>query len=85
MFAASAIDFVEGDNHYADPDYVPKNEIWINDEVAPAYWKYIFAHELHEATDMRDHKMPYEEAHKKADKLEWQMRIDDVLEVLNAR
>jgi hypothetical protein len=82
LFVPSAIDFVEGDNCYADPHYVPENEIWINDEVSQPYWRYIFAHELKESLLMRDQHLAYEEAHKQADELEWKMRITDVLKAL---
>jgi hypothetical protein len=66
--------FVEGGNGYALP-WVPKDEIWIDNELKEEEIPYIIKHEYVELKLMKDDGMPYEEAHHEAALAEYRMRI----------
>lgn len=66
------IDFVEG-GHGLVYSWIPRDEIWIDEEVPKKERRIIVAHESKErALMMAGHS--YEEAHKKASRFEWQIR-----------
>lgn len=67
------IDFTEGGNS-GRYDFIPKSEIWIDDDIAPKERKYVLAHELFEKGAMEKRGLSYEEAHKQASKYEKQLR-----------
>ena len=62
------IDFTEGGNDQAY-DWVPKGEVWIDDDVEPNERSYIIFHELHERGLMLKGEK-YDQAHKETSKLE---------------
>lgn len=66
------IDFTEGghDKVYA---YVPENEVWIDDDVAPRERPLILLHELHERRLMQE-GWPYHRAHRSASEHEYMCR-----------
>lgn len=59
------IDFVMGDNGFHSPRYIPKNEIWIDEQLPPDERQFILLHEAVESYKMRN-AMKYVEAHKYA-------------------
>ena len=67
------IDFVLGGNGYRYPDFIPKDEIWIDDAVARRELVVTMVHEIAEAELMRQGK-PYEEAHEIANVYERRAR-----------
>lgn len=64
---------VEGANGRENPDLVPANEAWADCNLDPHEWPYIFLHEVSEWRDMAN-GMGYEEAHARANALEYQAR-----------
>ena len=66
------IDFTEG-GHDRVYDFVPVNEVWIDDEIVEKERPYILLHELHERGLMGE-GMDYEAAHKKSSALEHKCR-----------
>lgn len=73
------IDFTEG-GHDLVYDFVPNNEVWIDNDIKPKERLFVLLHELLERSLMAK-KMKYNSAHKKASKLEWSARHDgDTLE-----
>jgi len=66
-------DFVQGDNHYHSPKFVPKGELWLDATMPEEEWPFVAFHECHEAEDMK-RGMDYETAHDKAQKLEDKFR-----------
>ena len=80
------IDFTEG-GHGLVYDWIPKNEIWIDDDLNPSERKYVLAHERFEWKKM-DQGMEYDDAHEAASKAELQMRrkdYDSVIQNQNSR
>ena len=57
-------DFCQGGNGYAYPDFVPKNEIWIDHCIPEEEWPLIAFHECKEAEYMKG-GMSYDKAHNK--------------------
>jgi hypothetical protein len=55
------VDFTEGGNG-ARYKFVPKNEIWIDDDLSEDEWPYVIEHEIMEKWYM-DKGYPYEKAH----------------------
>ena len=51
--------------------FIPKNEIWLDDELAVRERKFILLHELHERYLMSKKKMKYTRAHNDANKAEY--------------
>lgn len=66
-------DFVQGDNHYHSPRFVPKGELWIDASMPAAERAFVAFHECHEASLMAA-GMEYEKAHDRAKKLEDEFR-----------
>jgi hypothetical protein len=66
-------DFVEG-GHYIVYKWIPKNEIWIDDEVSVKEWILILIHEIAEMIMMQKNGFDYEKGHRKASKIEWSFR-----------
>lgn len=73
------IDFVEGGHGYVYP-WIPKDEIWIDNEIHESEFPYIIEHELVELKLMRDWGMQYEKAHRVAAKAEFEQREKRLLE-----
>ncbi len=63
------ISFAGGSHGYTD-NYIPKNEVWLDDSILPNERKFILIHELHERRLMNQKKLTYLEAHKSATKIE---------------
>ena len=54
-------DFSQGGNGYAY-DFVPKDEIWIDEQIDPIEWPFIAFHECEEA-ELMEKGMSYDKAH----------------------
>lgn len=67
------IDFTEG-GHDLIYKFIPKNEIWIDDDVVSAERECIILHELFERSLMEKQNFSYTRAHWQASELEWQSR-----------
>ncbi|MCX6746611.1 MAG: hypothetical protein NTU63_00565 [Candidatus Pacearchaeota archaeon] len=68
------IDFTEGGHDKVYP-FIPKNEVWIDDDVNQREVKFILLHELHERRLMAK-GMDYDSAHIKASELEYYCRCN---------
>lgn len=68
------IDFTEGGHDYAYPSFVPKNEIWIDDDVLLRERQYIIVHELYERYLMAKKGFSYDDAHSHATRKEYSCR-----------
>ncbi len=68
-------EYVEGGHGYVY-SWIPKDEIWIDNDTAEIEWPFIIEHEYYELRLMRDHSIKYEDAHAKACKVEYDMRKD---------
>lgn len=66
-------DFVQGDNHYHSPRFVPKGELWLDASMPEEERPFVAFHECHEAELMRK-GMDYERAHDHAKRLEDKFR-----------
>jgi len=55
-------DFSQGGNGYAYDDFVPKDEIWIDEQIDPIEWPFIAFHECEEA-ELMEKGMSYDKAH----------------------
>lgn len=66
------IEFTEG-GHNLVYQYVPKNEVWIDDDLTAKERPYVIFHELFERSLMKK-GLSYNQAHRQASKLEWQAR-----------
>ena len=66
------IDFTEGGHGYVY-NFVPKNEIWIDDDLEPDEVKFVLLHELHERRLMAKGKK-YDPAHKSSSDIEYWCR-----------
>ena len=66
------INFTMGSHGQADK-FVPKDEVWIDDELSEFERESLIRHELHEAELMKD-GMSYEKAHESACKVEEEFR-----------
>ena len=62
------IDFTEGGHEYVY-DYVPKNEVWIDNDLKLHEIDYVLLHELYERNLMKE-GMSYNKAHQRASKIE---------------
>jgi len=69
------IDFTEG-GHDLVYNFVPKNEVWLDDDIVSNERPYVLLHELFERSLMAK-GLTYHQAHRKASKLEWQSRHDE--------
>jgi len=70
-----SMDSVEGDNDQADPDYMPKDTIWIDWDMKIGEYKFIILHESVEHWLMKTYSLPYQEAHDIANYFERLHRI----------
>jgi hypothetical protein len=66
------IDFTAGGHDYVY-EFVPQNEIWVDDDIAQAERGYVILHELHERNLMAK-GWTYDKAHADASRLEYRMR-----------
>ena len=66
-------DFVEGGNA-GRYKFIPRNDIWIDDDLSVDEQGYALAHELYERYWMLSHGMSYDRAHDKANNFEFKLR-----------
>jgi hypothetical protein len=66
------IDFTAGGHDYVY-EFVPQNEIWIDDDIAESERGYVLLHEMHERNLMSG-GMTYDKAHTDSSRLEYHMR-----------
>jgi hypothetical protein len=66
------IDFTEGGHDYVY-EFVPENEVWIDDAIVESERGYILLHELHERNRMAK-GWPYSQAHASSSRLEYHCR-----------
>jgi len=71
------VEFTEG-GHDLVYDFIPENEVWIDNDVRKEEREFIILHETYERELMKK-GMPYPQAHKKASKIEWGARKVDLL------
>jgi hypothetical protein len=67
------VDYTEGGHGYVY-GFIPKDEIWIDDDVIAAERPYILLHERTEREKMKDHGWLYNRAHAFAAEKEWEDR-----------
>jgi len=70
--SAFDIDFTEGGHDYVY-EFVPGNEVWIDDAIEEKERGYVLLHELHERNRMAE-GLPYSEAHSESSRLEFRCR-----------
>lgn len=70
--SAFDIDFTEGGHDYVY-EFVPRNEVWIDDAIVEPERGYVLLHELHERNRMAK-GWPYSKAHKESSRLEYRCR-----------
>ncbi len=75
------ISFTEG-GHDLVYKFIPKNEIWLDNDLLPKEIPYVFLHELYERGQMSQ-GLDYATAHKKASRREWQARNKAKLLTIN--
>jgi hypothetical protein len=66
------LDFTEGGHGYVY-SFIPKNEVWIDDDIEPDEIKFVLLHELHER-NLMSKGMKYDPAHKKSSEIEYYCR-----------
>lgn len=66
------LDFTEGGHGYVY-SFVPKNEIWIDDDLEPDEIKFVLLHELHERNLMAK-GMKYDPSHASSSRIEYECR-----------
>jgi len=66
------IDFTEG-GHDKVYKFIPRDEIWIDDDVEPREIRFVLIHELHER-NLMSRGLKYSQAHRKSSQLEYQCR-----------
>jgi hypothetical protein len=66
-------DFTEG-GHYHVYEFVPKDEIWIDDAIEENERRFVLLHELHEYNQMAK-GVPYSKAHDESSELELKYRL----------
>lgn len=66
------IDFTQGGHEYVY-EFVPQNEVWVDDDVAYKEWGFVIVHELHERNQM-EQGMPYDDAHAESSAIELHCR-----------
>ncbi len=66
------IDFTEGGHDYVY-EFVPENEVWIDDDIVESERGYVLLHELHERNRMAK-GWPYNKAHASSSRLEYHCR-----------
>lgn len=68
------IDFVEGGHEFVY-NYVPKNEVWIDNDITTKERKFVILHELFERALMKKGS-DYDSAHIKASEIEKELRLN---------
>lgn len=68
------VSFTEG-GHGLVYQYIPKNEVWLDNDVLAKERDYIILHEFAERSLM-ERGLGYQEAHRRASRIEWQARHD---------
>ena len=68
--------FIHGGNEFRYGDFVPKNELWIDQIMPEAEWPYTLLHECYETEKMRG-GWSYDRAHNAAKRLENKARRRD--------
>jgi len=66
------IDFTEGGHDYVY-EFVPENEVWIDDDIVETERSFVLLHELHERNCMAK-GWPYSKAHAESSRLEYHCR-----------
>ena len=67
------IDFTEGGHDLVYPHFVPKNEVWLDDDLSPGERRFVLLHELHER-HLMGLGWPYFKAHRSASRIEYHCR-----------
>lgn len=70
-------DFTEGGHHFVY-DFIPLNEVWIDDDLPPGERGFVILHELHERYLMSG-GMDYVHAHRSSSIIEYRCRNDEKL------
>jgi hypothetical protein len=70
--SAFDIDFTEGGHDHVY-EFVPQNEVWIDDAIEEEERGFVLLHELHEHNRMAN-GMPYSQAHEESSRLEYRCR-----------
>jgi hypothetical protein len=70
--SAFDIDFTEGGHDHVY-EFVPQNEVWIDDAIEEEERGFVLLHELHERNRMAN-GMPYSQAHEESSRLEYRCR-----------
>jgi hypothetical protein len=70
--SAFDVDFTEGGHDYVY-EFVPRNEVWIDDDIVENERGYVLLHELHERNRMAK-GWPYNRAHAESSRLEYHCR-----------
>lgn len=70
--SAFYIDFTEGGHDFVY-DYVPHNEVWLDDDLVAEELPFVAIHEIHERNLMK-RGWKYDDAHGSASTLEWTLR-----------
>lgn len=78
------VDFTAGGHDHVY-EFVPENEVWIDDDIEEEERPYVLLHELHERTRMAN-GWPYSKAHAESSELEYRCRHhpDELHEALTA-
>jgi len=71
------LDFTEGGHDYVY-SYVPKKEVWVDNDLQEAERPYVILHELYERSLMKK-GLKYDEAHRRSSRLEWSSRHNEKL------
>jgi len=69
------VEFTQG-GHDQVYDFVPKGEVWIDNDLIAEERPYVILHELYERGLMATQGLPYKEAHRRSSRLEWHSRYD---------
>jgi hypothetical protein len=67
------MDFVEG-GHFKVYNFIPENEIWVDNNIDSKNWGYIAYHEYIEVEEMINNNLDYNSAHEIANKAEKKYR-----------
>lgn len=70
------LEFLAG-GHWYVYDFIPEDEIWLDDRMSKDEVIYTLIHELYERLVMKTNKLPYEEAHNLANVVEKYCRDND--------
>jgi hypothetical protein len=78
------VDFTAGGHDHVY-EFVPENEVWIDDDIEEEERPYVLLHELHERNRMAN-RWPYSKAHAESSELEYRCRHhpDELHEALTA-